>query len=87
MSFCHCDSCLGNKSHKFPFVGYTLISCGQLDLLYFDVWRPSPLVSINNFKYYVKCMDHFTKYTWLYPISVKSDVIQNFSGNLFQNQT
>ena len=42
---------------------------------------PPPLIcSINGFKYYVSFLDAHTHYTWLFPISCKSDVY-----SIFQN--
>ena len=32
------------------------------------------MVSIDNFKYYIVFVDHFTRYTWLYPLRHKYDV-------------
>ena len=93
MPFSHCHSCLSNKSHKLPFGELSLVSCSLLDLVYSYVWGPSPLIFVNNFKCYVKFVDHFTKYTWLNPISFKYDVhayiynIQSLSISIFQNKT
>ncbi len=49
-----------------------------LELIYKDVWGPSPIFSINRFKYYVFFLDAFTRYTWLFPIYRKSDVYATF---------
>lgn len=68
-----------NKSHKLSFGQSTLLSRRPLDLVYSDVWGPSPVDSINKFIYYVIFVDHFTKYTWLYPISLKSDTMHTFT--------
>ena len=38
----------------------------------------SPIYSVDDFKYYIIFVDHFTKYTWLYPIKHKSDSLQTF---------
>ena len=34
----------------------------------------SPITSIDNFKYYLVLVDHYTKYTWIYPLRQKSQV-------------
>ena len=39
-----------------------------------DVWGHAPLISFDNFRYYVIFVDYFTKYTWLFLIKNKSDV-------------
>ena len=68
-----CASCECSKSHKLPFKRSTLISSRPLELIYTDVWGPSPVRSIDGFLYLV-LVDHFTKYIWLYPLKNKSDV-------------
>lgn len=56
-----CSACSINKMHKLPFTSSFIQSKHPL-----DVWT-SPLISIDVFKYYVLFVDHFTRYTWLYP--------------------
>ena len=68
-----CNACQLNKSHKQPFLKSTLTSQRPLQLIYSDVWT-SPIYSIAGFKYYVIFVDHFSKYTWFYPLKKKSDV-------------
>ncbi|KAG7593974.1 Ribonuclease H-like superfamily [Arabidopsis thaliana x Arabidopsis arenosa] len=72
-----CNSCSINKSHKLPFSISTLFSKAPLDILFSDVWT-SPVLSIDGYKYYVIFVDHFTKYTWLYPLKTKTQVAQIF---------
>ena len=58
----NCDSCSINKSHRLPFHKHGLNSSAPFDLIYTDVWGPSPQTSIQGHKYYVIFIDHFTKY-------------------------
>ena len=74
-----CESCNCNKSHRLPFGTSTLSSSQPLELIYSDVWGPSPILSNDGFQYYVIFVDHFTKYTWLYPLRLKSDVLNVFT--------
>jgi hypothetical protein len=46
--------------------------------VFFDVWGPSPILSTNGARYYVIFVDHFSKFTWFYPITCKSDVSSIF---------
>jgi hypothetical protein len=69
-----CDSCSIDKSHRLPFHKHGLTSSAPFDLIYTDVWRPSPQTSIQGHKYYVIFIDHFTKYVWFFPLCNKSDV-------------
>ena len=55
----------------------SLTSRTPLDVIFSDVWT-APIHSIDGFKYYVIFVDHFTRYTWLYPLKHKSDVKSTF---------
>lgn len=72
-----CNSCFSNKIHKLPFSNTTLSSSRPLDIIFSDVWT-SPIHSIDGFKYYVLFVDHFTRYTWMFPMKAKSQVAQIF---------
>ncbi|KAG7536467.1 Integrase catalytic core [Arabidopsis suecica] len=77
-----CSDCLINKSHKVPFSLSTITSSRPLEYIYSDVWS-SPIISLDNFRYYLLFVDHFTRYTWLYPLKQKSHVKETFI--LFKN--
>ncbi|RVW81354.1 Retrovirus-related Pol polyprotein from transposon RE2 [Vitis vinifera] len=70
----NCHSCSTNKAHQLPFHKHGLTSTTPFDLLYTDVWGPSPTPSLNGHRYYVIFVDHFTKYVWFFPLHQKSDV-------------
>lgn len=72
-----CSECLLNKSHKLPFSQNSIISTKPLEYIYTDVWS-SPIISFDNFKYYLVLVDHFSRYTWLYPLQKKSQVKEVF---------
>lgn len=73
----NCNSCHCNKSHKLPFHATSLKSQSPLELVFSDVWS-SPIISSDNYKYYVVFVDHYTKYIWFYPLKHKSDVLPVF---------
>ena len=68
-----CSHCLINKSHKLAFFSNTIASTKPLEYVYTDVWM-SPITSVDNFKYYVIFVDHYTRFTWLFPLKLKSQV-------------
>lgn len=39
---------------------------------------PSPVNSISSYKYYVIFVDHHTGYCWIYPLFLKSEVVEIF---------
>lgn len=66
-----------NKSIKLSFSQSTLTSNAPLQLILSDVWS-ALLSSLNDCKYFVIFVDHFTKYIWLYPLQKKSGVSDIF---------
>lgn len=48
-----------------------------LQIIFSDLWS-SPITSIENHKYYIVLVDHYTRYTWLYPLARKSQVRKVF---------
>ncbi|KAJ9556373.1 hypothetical protein OSB04_010987 [Centaurea solstitialis] len=73
----NCNSCRINKSHRLPFHDSSLTSTQPLELIFSDVWC-SPVESYDHYKYYIIFVDHFTKYTWLYPMKNKSESLTIF---------
>jgi histone deacetylase 1/2 len=77
-----CDACQQGKIHQLPYPKSTSVSTGPLDLVFSDVWGPTP-TSIGRFNYYVSFIDDFSKFTWIYFLRHKSEVFQCFRD--FQN--
>lgn len=52
-----------------------------------SLWN-SPILSFDNFKYYLIFVDHFSRYTWLFPLKQKSHVKDTFVAfkNLGENR-
>lgn len=82
-----CPACPINKTHKLPFSTHNVVSSRPLQYIFTDVWT-SPQISVDNYKYYVILIDHFTRYTWYYPLKTKSQVKEIFQPfkNLVENQ-
>jgi hypothetical protein len=53
------------------------VSKVPLELVFSDVWGPAPS-SVGKFKYYVSFIDDFSKFTWIYLLKNKSNVIHKF---------
>ena len=69
-----CSACSQAKSHQLSFSSSTFVASRPLELLFSDVWGPSPNVSLSGNKYYVSFVDAYSRFTWLYPIQAKSSV-------------
>ena len=79
MSHLYYDACRTSKSHKIPFAISVHKSSKPLELIHFDVWGPAPILSHFGFFNYVVFIYDFSKYTWLFPLRKKSDVLSTFT--------
>lgn len=74
----------------FSYLLFPLILSLQdlFQIVYLDVWGPSPVLSINGACYFLLFIDDYSKYTWLYLMKNKSGVPQLFHHfhSLFQSQ-
>lgn len=64
--------------HQLPFSTFKIIAKKPLELVYFDLWGPSPIVSIEGYRYYVIFVDAYTRYTWLYQLKRQSNALSTF---------
>jgi hypothetical protein len=74
-----CSSCQQGKLHKFHFPLNSSVSAHPLDLLFLDVWGPAPVVSSNNKRYFLCIVEDYSHYSWLFPLSCKSEVLHVFT--------
>ena len=72
-----CSDCAINKTQKLPFHQRTISSSRPLQYIFTDLWS-SPVISVDNYKYYLVLVDHYSRYTWLYPQKLKSQVKEVF---------
>jgi histone deacetylase 1/2 len=72
-----CDSCQQAKSHQLPYPISTSVSTVPLQLIFSDVWGPAP-TSGGHHNYYVSFIDDYSKFTWIYLLKHKSDVLAAF---------
>ena len=54
--------------HNLPFPKSQFVASSPFELVHSDVWSPALVTSVNGFRYYVIFVDHFTRFTWLYPL-------------------
>jgi hypothetical protein len=73
-----CPACQRDKSHQLPFSLPETKASVPLELIFSAVWEPSLILSNNGARFYVIFVDHFSKFTWLYPIACKSDAFSIF---------
>jgi hypothetical protein len=73
-----CTACLNSKSKQLSFSPSLSQVSSPLDLIFTDVWGPSPICSHNGHKYYISFLDAHSRYTWLYPMTKKNDAFPIF---------
>jgi histone deacetylase 1/2 len=72
-----CDSCQQAKNHQLPYPVSTSVSTTPLQLVFSDVWGPAP-TSVGRHDYYISFIDDYSKFTWIYLLKKKSDVLSAF---------
>ena len=77
-SFSHCKHCLSGKMHQFSFPVSVFQASKPLELVHSNVWGPAPVKSSKDFQYYVLFVDEYSKFTWLYLLKHKFDVLNIF---------
>ncbi|KAI3507180.1 hypothetical protein L1887_22027 [Cichorium endivia] len=68
-----CSSCNMAKAHRLPFVLNEKRALHVLDLIHCDLWGPSPVCSVESYRYYVTFVDDHSRFTWFYPLKTKSE--------------
>ncbi|PRQ49673.1 putative RNA-directed DNA polymerase [Rosa chinensis] len=72
-----CKDCALSKSHQFPFQSNNATATTLFHIIHSDVWSSSTS-SVSGFKYYVLFTDEFSRYTWIYPVRRKNEVLTHF---------
>ncbi|TXG59466.1 hypothetical protein EZV62_014039 [Acer yangbiense] len=73
-----CDVCQYGKIHQLSFNPSETRYKAPLEMIFTDVWGPSPQFSSQGFKYYVHFIDAYSRFTWIYPLALKSQVNDMF---------
>jgi len=66
-----CDSCSRAKSHRQSFSTSSTVANKPLEIVHYDLWGPSPIVSHNGYRYYVMFTDQFSRFNWIYSVRIK----------------
>jgi len=70
-----CESCELGKHHHATFQSrVNSRSSFTFELVHSDVWDPSRVPSIKDFRYFLLFIDDFSRMTWLYLLKERSEV-------------
>jgi GAG-pre-integrase domain len=74
-----CTDCCKAKAHKLPFSTSLTVTTAPLQLVHTDLWGPSPITSNSDNRYYIMFTDDFSRFSWIYCITCKSEVSRVFA--------
>ena len=75
-----CSACQFGKQSRLPFARHVRESTRPLQLIHSDVWGPAQTTSMGGSSYYVTFIDDFSRYTWLYFLKHKDEVLPVFKN-------
>uniref|UniRef100_A0A2N9GJZ0 Integrase catalytic domain-containing protein n=1 Tax=Fagus sylvatica TaxID=28930 RepID=A0A2N9GJZ0_FAGSY len=70
-----CMPCQLGKQPALPFNNSESIASATFDLIHSDVWGPSPVPTAGGSRYFVIFVDDFSRYTWIYLMKNRSEVL------------
>ena len=56
------------------------MSIDIFDQIHFDVWRPSSVSSIGGSRYFVVFVDNYSRYSWIFNMKYRSELLQVYSN-------
>ena len=73
-----CNSCQMAKACRLPFLINKEFCDEPISIIHCDLWGKAPILSHQNFSYYVIFIDECTRFTWYFPLKNKSEFFQCF---------
>lgn len=77
-NFPFCNGCCYGKSHKLPFPTSLTVYIKPFELIYTDLWGPTPTHSTGGYTYYITFIDAFSRLTWIFFLKRKSEALSIF---------
>ena len=76
------------KQRRLSFISSNNLSITPFHLIHYDIWGPFHILTTKGYCYFLTIVDDCTRFTWVYLLRSKSDVVHVFPKfvNLIQNQ-
>lgn len=68
-----CEACKLGKLHQKSHVSQTLKTSAPFQLVHSDLWGPAATPSSDGYSYYIHFVDDFSRFTWIFPLHLKSE--------------
>ena len=75
-----CESCALAKASTLPFYRSLNHASSAFDIVHSDVWGPTRVGSLTKKHYYVIFVDDWSRFTWIYFLHQKSEVMHIFKN-------
>ncbi|KAK2378919.1 WD40 repeat-containing protein HOS15 [Trifolium repens] len=73
-----CSACCLGKSHRLHAPLSKTTYNTPFELVVCDLWGPAPVKSSTGFTYFLTCVDAHSRFTWVYPLKLKSEAFPKF---------
>ena len=74
-----CDACQYGKMHQASFPSTPLHTTAPFQIIHSDVWGPAPHLSLEGYRFYISFVDDYSRYTWIFPLRLKSEALTVFT--------
>ena len=75
-----CTSYQLGKQPVLPFNNSDSISNSIFELIYYDIWGPSSVASIDGSRYFIIFIDDYSRYSWIFPMKSRSEFLPIYNN-------
>jgi histone deacetylase 1/2 len=79
-AFDFCSACCLGKVHRLPSLPSSASYQKPFELVFCDLWGRAPVESSCGYSYFLTCVDAYTRFTWIFPLKLKSHTLLTFQN-------